>query len=438
MKESSEGFRKIALICVGQLLSISGSVISGLALSVWAWQQTQQGTTLALMVFFNYSPQILLASIVGEVIDRWPKKLSMILSDLGSALGTLALLTILIFSDIQIWHLYIYAAWTGIFNAFHIPSFSAAIPLIVKKEDYARANSFLSLANSGANVVAPAIAGFLLILLDIRYILILDLVTFFIAVSFILAVKIPFNSKSENKTKQARTENMIFGFRYIWNSVHLRRLLYVYILINILGAVSMALLAPLVLSKTNGSEIVLGSVLTSLGIGGIIGSLVLNTNKRFTKHLLKTVFISITAFSLLGYVTLSLARTPAILFLGSFCLSFFIPFMASAYQSLWQRHIPQNIMGKVFAAREALGHLPTPLIYLLIGPMADTISQRYTFVLETFGDSGGGIAFVFLVTGLLGGFAGLAGLILPKFKNLEESLEMSSRKESTHKMVKLD
>ena len=419
MDNSKKSIFKVAFICSGQFISIAGTVISELALAVWAWQQTQQGTTLALMVFFNFAPQIVLAPFIGKIIDRYPKKVSLILSDLGAATATLAILGVLTFSDIQIWHLYAYSLWTGIFNAFHIPSFTAAIPSLVDKQSFVRANSFMSLASSSANIVGPMAAGILLIPLGIRGVLLLDLATFAIATFTVLITRFPV---AEAPKRQERSKTaLLTGFKYIRDRFELKQLTAIYILINILGAVSMALLAPLILSKVGGDELILGTALTVMGIGGVFGSLLVGSHNKLTEHPLRTVFASILMFSFIGYGGLALSSTPIALFISCFCLSFFVPFMASAYQSIWQNCIPRSVMGSVFAAREAMGQALTPFVYLLVGPLADTLNTRGGIVIGQWSQENG-FSIIFLTTAIVGVISALTGLLNPSFNNLGKRL----------------
>ena len=61
------------LVGAGQLVSLAGSAMSGLALSVWAWQETGQATALSLLIFFRFASEVLLSPLAGDLIDRWPK-----------------------------------------------------------------------------------------------------------------------------------------------------------------------------------------------------------------------------------------------------------------------------------------------------------------------------------------------------------------------------
>ena len=57
---------------------------------------------------------------------------------------------------------YLGNAITGAFNAFQFPAFSAAVTLMIPKEQYGRAAGMLDFAGAASNILAPAFAGALL------------------------------------------------------------------------------------------------------------------------------------------------------------------------------------------------------------------------------------------------------------------------------------
>ena len=84
------GMFGFSVVWFGQLVSVLGSGMSQFALTIWAWQVTGQATVLALVVFFIFFPRIVMTPIAGALVDRWNRKLLMMLSDLAAGLGTVA------------------------------------------------------------------------------------------------------------------------------------------------------------------------------------------------------------------------------------------------------------------------------------------------------------------------------------------------------------
>ena len=131
--------RGFTIIWIGQIVSQLGSAMTWFAFSIWAWKVTGEATTLALVLFFSYIPTLLLGPIAGALVDRWNKKLVMALSDMGTALATLVVLLLYLTNLLLVWHLYVAAVFAGVFLAFQFPAYSSATPLMVPKDQYARA-----------------------------------------------------------------------------------------------------------------------------------------------------------------------------------------------------------------------------------------------------------------------------------------------------------
>ena len=159
------GMRGFLIFWLGQLVSLLGTNMSRFALTIWAWELTGQATALALVAVFSFAPTVIVSPIAGAMVDRLPRKLMMMLSDAAAGVTSLVILLLYSTGNLQIWHLYVAGAFTGAFESFQFPAFSAAISTMVPKEQYGRANGLLSLAESVANIGAPVLAGLLLIVL---------------------------------------------------------------------------------------------------------------------------------------------------------------------------------------------------------------------------------------------------------------------------------
>ena len=179
------------IVWAGQFVSLLGSRMTRFALIIWAYQQTGDATTLALLGFFSYLPIVLVSPIAGVWVDRLDRRLVMILADSGSALSTAGLLILYATGNLQIWHLYLAEGLSGFFDAFQSPAYIAASSLLVPKAHYGRASGLRSLATNGADVIAPAFAGLLLGLIGIQGVMVLDVITFFAALGTLLVVRFP-------------------------------------------------------------------------------------------------------------------------------------------------------------------------------------------------------------------------------------------------------
>jgi DHA3 family macrolide efflux protein-like MFS transporter len=85
------GMRGFTIIWLRQFTSILGSTMTNFALTIWAWEKTGTATALALTSLAFVLPNILVYPIAGALVDRWNRKLVMMLSDLAAGVGTIAI-----------------------------------------------------------------------------------------------------------------------------------------------------------------------------------------------------------------------------------------------------------------------------------------------------------------------------------------------------------
>src|SRR5690348_8203383 len=86
-----KGMFAFTVVWIGQLISMLGTGMTRFALGIWAWDKTGQATPLALVALASFGPGVILSPIAGALVDRWNRKLVMILSDLAAGLSTIAL-----------------------------------------------------------------------------------------------------------------------------------------------------------------------------------------------------------------------------------------------------------------------------------------------------------------------------------------------------------
>jgi DHA3 family macrolide efflux protein-like MFS transporter len=155
------GMPGFTIVWIGQVVSLLGTGMTRFALTIWAWEVTGKATALALVWVFAAAPTVLFSPVAGALVDRWNRKLVMMLSDLAAGSMTVVVLLLYATGHLQVWHLYVTGALAGAFEAFQWPAYSAAVTTMLPKAQYARASGMMSLAESASGVFAP-LAGSML------------------------------------------------------------------------------------------------------------------------------------------------------------------------------------------------------------------------------------------------------------------------------------
>jgi MFS family permease len=420
------------LVWLGQLVSLLGTAMTAFGLGLWAWQETGQATALALVGFFTFGPTVLLSPVAGALVDRWNRKLVMMLSDLAAGLSTIVVLLLYMSGNLEVWHLYVTGAFAGAFQAFQFPAYSAAITMMVSKDQYARANGMLALAESASGIVAPLLAGFLVSVIGISGILVIDIITFSFALLALLAVHVPQPPATEagREGKGSLWQESIYGFRYIVRRPSLLGLQLVFLGANLTGTFAFTVLQPMILARTANSAAILGAVLSAGGIGGVVGGIAMSTwggPRRRVHGVLGGMILS----SLLGICVLGLGQSLPMWAVGLFFTSFFLPVLNGSNQAIWQAKVAPDVQGRVFSVRRLIAQISAPVAMLAAGPLADFVFEPgmraggglTSLFGGLFGTGpGAGMAVMMFLAGVAGIAVALAGYLFPAVRDAESIL----------------
>jgi MFS family permease len=375
-REQWKGMGTFTSIWTGQLLSLLGTGMTQFAMTIWAWQKTGQATALALVGVCAFAPVILVSPLAGAIVDRANRKLLMILSDLAAGLGTLTILLLYTTGALQIWHLYIVVACIGVFGAFQFPAYSSTISVLVDKSQYARASGMMSLAGSISGVFAPIAAGILLAPIGVAGIMGVDLATMTTAIVILLFARIPQPKASAegSKARGGLFREAAYGFRYIAARRGLLGLLGMFFLFNVTTTFGFVVLAPMILARTGNDSLILGSVQSAAGIGGVVGGVLLSLWGGPKKRV-HGVLTGCALGGLIGLVGVGIGRALPFWAGTMFVMAMIFPTVNASSQSIWQSKVPPDLQGRVFSVRLMMAQFGSPLSMLLAGPLADRVFE---------------------------------------------------------------
>lgn len=389
-KEEEEGIlstkqgKVFFILLISQTLSVLGSSLTAFALGVFIFQKSNSVTQYALCTFFASVPNILISPIAGTVADKYDKKRTMIAADLA-CLGVTAWIAYLsFFGTLDFWKIYIACSLDSFFGAFQSPAFSASISSLVGKKDYARASGMVDMGMGISQLLAPALAGFLVTRgragetgdnteiqggEGLEIVLLVDLITCILAVSSVFFISIP-HAVSDPETKGRWVDEVWLGWNYIKSSPPLIGLMLIYAVDNFTACFIMELIPPLGL--TIASAETFGYMSSITGLGFLIGSICVSI-WGCPKPYGKTIFIIIAIQGTI-MTTGRMEPTVEIITATGFIYMFLTPFIGGCSDSIWRAKIPHALQGRVFSITKTIVTASTPLAALAAGPLTDYLS----------------------------------------------------------------
>ena len=426
-RSGTEGMRTFVAVWGGQFVSLVGTSLTHFALSIWVFQETGSATRLSFVLLASQLPQLLFTPIAGALVDRWDRRWAMILSDTGAGIGTLVIAVLLFTDNLELWHLYVALSVSGVFQSFQWPAYSAAVTLLVSKEQYGRASGMIQMAEAVGQVIAPALAGAALAFGGLETVIFIDVVSFLFAVTTLLAVRFPKpkQSRAGAESKGSLLSEARYGWTYIKQRPGLLALLAYFSSINLVFGFVGVLIFPLVLGFAD--EVAMGNAFTAAGLGMVLGSILMSAWGGPKKR----VYGVLGGDLILGISLVIFGLRPSLIaiVIGGVTAFFVIPIANASSQAIWQAKVDPDVQGRVFAVRRVLAQIAGPVAMLLAGPLADSVFEP---LLQEGGSLAGsvgrfigvgpgrGIALLFMILGGISIVFTLIAYMYPRLRNLED------------------
>ena len=384
--------RTFTILWTGQFISIITSSLVNFAIMLWLSVEYDSAVVLANSAIAGFLPQAILGLFSGVFVDRWNRKLIMILADSFIALCTLGISLLFYFSEPQLLLIYLLLALRSAGSAFHMPAMQASIPLLAPEDQLLRVSGINQTIQSISMIGGPALGALAITYLHIEHVLLFDVFGAAIAVSTLLFIHIP-NPEKAAKESERVIQQINEGLKAIISKPGMG-LLFLFSILVTLFIMPIATLFPLMtLRHFEGGKFEVSVIEVIWGAGMLVGGSILGiSNTKINK-------VALVNFTYLG---LGLA----LLFSGLLPSSQFTPFVIltgiggiassiyyASFNTIIQEKIEPEVLGRVFAMFGSISLFPSLIGLLGIGIFADHLGINQTFVLL-----GGAIALLGLIS----------------------------------------
>jgi DHA3 family macrolide efflux protein-like MFS transporter len=370
----------------GQAFSLFGSALVQFALVWYLTKQTGSATILATATLVAMLPQIVLGPFVGALVDRWNRRLIMIVADGSIALATAVLIYLFATGQVQVWHIYLILMVRSLGQAFHFPAMQASTSLMVPEKQLTRISGANQTLQGVTNIVAPPTGALLLEVLPMQGILAIDILTALLAITPLLFIPIPQPVRS-TQAQAAGSEEMTGGFmqdvreglRYVASWPGLLAILIMATLINFLLTPTSALM-PLLVTKHFGLDALqFGLMDSAWGFGVILGGLILSAWGGFKRKVV-TSMIGIIGIGIgVTIVGLSPANMYWLAIAGMALSGIMNPIVNGPLFALIQSTVRPDMQGRVMSLVVSAATAMSPLSLMVAGPLSDAIGIQTWF-----------------------------------------------------------
>lgn len=408
----------------GQAVSLFGSQLVQFALIWWLTSETGSAIVLATASLVGLLPQVLLGPIAGTLVDRWNRRLTMMVADSLVAMATVILGLLFWSGSIQIWQIYALMFVRAVAGSFHWPAMTASTSLMVPEQQLTRIQGLNQTLNGALGIVSAPLSAFLLVIIPIQGILAIDVFTALFAIIPLIFIHVPQPEKrapvireqdSEEEGSVSQDDSSFLqelreGFVYVWRWPGLLIILIMALLINLVFTPAAALMPLLVSDHFGGGAMELGWLEAAWGVGIVVGGLLLGIWGGFSRR----IHTALIGLVLMGAGVVAVGLTPASAFAPAvvFLLVAGIanPFVNGPLFAILQAKVAPDMQGRVLSLTNSAAMAMSPIGLIIAGLMADAAGVRLLFV----------------IAGIVMGVLALVGFLTPAVMRIEEDNQHAS------------
>jgi len=370
--------RNYRLFFAGQSVSLVGTWVTRIATSWMVYRLTGSELLLGLTGFAGQIPLLILAPFAGVLADRWNRHHILVVTQILSALQSMALAALALTDTITVTHIILLQVAQGIINSFDTPTRQAFVAEMVEdRADLPNAIALNSSMFNASRIVGPAIGGMIIAAVGEAWCFVIDAVSYIAVILSLLAMRLPARPVVTERSRLV--DELQSGVGYVFGFAPVRELLLNVALIGTMG-MPYAVLMPVFAAKIlHGNAHTQGWLMTASGIGALLGTIYLAS--RHTVVGLGKVIVAATMllsaglmiFSFSNVLWLSLAALPLV---GAGMM-----LQSASANTILQTVVDEHMRGRVMAFYSVAVLGTQPIGSLIAGFLAERIGAPRTILI---------------------------------------------------------
>ncbi|MEC5182470.1 MFS transporter [Arthrobacter sp. CG_A4] len=269
------------LFLTARLTSSIGASLSRVAIPLAIYENTQSSSLTAATTFIMLAPLLVFGIPAGAFADRMSRLRLMRTMELVS--GVVLTILVLLFSIIGLVPFFLLLAVAIISTAavFFDASSFGFVPRLVGSDNLGSANSYLYGGNTIVSLLGPALGGIIYATSGLSVVLIINVTAYAVALVFLNLIRVECAQETKRSLDfRSLSNDMMEGITVIWSSAVLRHLVFIGLSNAIAGGALLAALIVICNERFSSNGVGVGAVLTLMGGGAFVGSVVLGRVSR--------------------------------------------------------------------------------------------------------------------------------------------------------------
>jgi MFS family permease len=351
-----------------QLVSVVGSALTEFAVPLWIYTTTGSVLQFALLAVVGLVPGLLTAPIAGAIIDRSSRRRVMLGGDIAAFGTQLAFGVLLWTGNLSVGVIYPLLGCLSVALTFQRIAYATALPQLVPKHYLGHANGIMQLGFGTAQLLVPIFAVGLLAGIGLGGILILDVVSYAVAIIVLLFVRFP--ATMAWRRRESIMAEIMGGLRYSLGHRGFVGMLLFFVVLNVFLSPLLLMFGPLVLSFAGIAEV--GRIAFLAGVGTFAGALIMIVWGGPRRLRLRGVLLCTLGLACFSMVT-GLRADLTVIAIGVCGMTAWLTLLNGIYATIVQVKVPQRFHGRVFAMNTLIAWSTLPIGFGLVAPYAASV-----------------------------------------------------------------
>ena len=362
--------RNYRLFFIGQLISITGTLMQSVAQSWLVLSMTDSGVALGITVALQFLPMLLFGMWGGLLADRSDKRRLLVAMQVAGGLLALILWGLVVTETVELWMVYVLAFLLGMVTMVDMPTRQSFVIEMVGPEEVPNAVGLNSAMFNAGRILGPTAAGVTIATLGIAPAFLANAISYIpvvVALSMMRPDELYRRAPAERRGGEVRA-----GLLYAWRNPTLRSTLLLVAVLGMFGF-NFVVVLPLLARFTFGGGAGLYSLFTALmSVGSLAGALFSASRTAPTRRMLVGSGVAF------GALMVATAAAPTVWLTCALLLAVgtaMMLFMATASTTLQLGSDPA-MRGRVMALYGLLFAGSTPLGGPMLGWISETFGPR--------------------------------------------------------------
>ncbi len=364
--------RNYRLFFAGQGISLIGTWIQRTTMGWFVYRLTESPFLLGLISFLSMIPSIFISPFAGTWADRWNRHKIIIGTQIAffiqSSLLALFVVTGVIDSS-RIWVLMLLSVAQGMIEGIDAPiRQSFVIDLVKVRSMVPNAIAMNSAMFNGARLIGPALGGFLIQAFGEGLCFSINAVTYIAVILMLFMMRIQYEPAVPDK--ESTLKKILEGWSYAWHQFPIRVLVMNLAVYTMFGMSYATILPVFVRDVLKGQSSTMGLMLSTAGIGALLGSFFLASRTTIRGIANRMLFIGAGVSATL--IVFSFSKNIYINMPLMVIIGFGMMMQMASTNTLIQSVVDDKMRGRVLSIYTMAFTAVTPFGSLLVGSLSST------------------------------------------------------------------